>query len=82
MRPEGYLPFIEKSKGTDVHTEINMAYEAVVASLNMAEVTLKKDEYFLMGDNRGFSNDSVDYGAIHWDDVDGKVVDWGLRLPW
>lgn len=54
----------------------------MIASLNMVEITLKKDEYFMMGDNRGFSNDSVDFGAIHWDAVKGKIVDLGLRLPW
>ena len=38
------------------------------------EITLKDDEYFLMGDNRSESFDSRFYGAIKKENMLGKVV--------
>jgi len=37
-------------------------------------VTLKEDEYFVMGDNRAISYDSREIGPVSWDDIDGKVI--------
>lgn len=36
--------------------------------------TMQKDEYFVMGDNRGDSIDSEDYGPIHLNMIYGKAV--------
>lgn len=36
--------------------------------------TLGKDEYFLIGDNRGGSYDSRDFGAVNVDDIQGVMV--------
>lgn len=35
-------------------------------------VTLDEDEYWLMGDNRWVSKDSIDFGAFKRDDIKGK----------
>jgi len=88
-RPEGYLPLLKEAKtldikypDTNVYDNLYTNYKGVVASLNMAEITLGENEFFMMGDNRGFSADSVDIGNIKWDAVKGRVVELGLRLPW
>lgn len=83
-RPEGYLPLIVQAKALndEVYKGISTNYKGVLASINMEEVTLKENEYFMMGDNRGFSADSVDFGSVHWNLVKGRVVDLGIRLPW
>ena len=36
--------------------------------------TLKDDEYFVMGDNRGDSTDSRNFGTVHKSDIVGKVM--------
>lgn len=35
---------------------------------------LKEDEYFIMGDNRGGSDDSRRFGSININDINGKVL--------
>lgn len=41
---------------------------------DMLPVTLKKEEVFVLGDNRNNSSDSRVYGAFHQDDIEGKVI--------
>lgn len=40
---------------------------------NFQEITLKDDEYFLMGDNRDISLDSRILGPIHKNQIEGKT---------
>ncbi len=46
---------------------------------------LAEDQYFVMGDNRGSSNDSRDWGPVQLDAMVGKVwfIYWPFsKLPW
>ena len=38
------------------------------------QITLKEDEYYVMGDNRNWSIDSRHYGAVTSDEIFGKVI--------
>ncbi len=40
---------------------------------NIDKVTLKKDEYFILGDNRKISLDSRVFGTIHKDEIKGTT---------
>jgi signal peptidase I len=40
---------------------------------NMTEITLRENEYFLLGDNRPYASDSRSWGAISADKIIGKV---------
>lgn len=52
------------------------------AGLAADEITLKKGEYFVLGDNRNNSEDSrfIDMGNIKEENIIGKV--WVLTSPW
>lgn len=41
---------------------------------NWYEILLKEDEYFLVGDNRAHSSDSILFGPVHYTDLHGKVI--------
>ena len=45
-----------------------------VSTVGDREVTLGTDEYYVLGDNRGVSQDSRSFGPIHKDHVIGKAV--------
>ena len=46
-------------------------------SLNVNSFTLEENEYFIMGDNRGDSTDSRNFGPVKKSDIAGKVM-WDL----
>jgi signal peptidase I len=54
------------------------AVEGMTVFYNGKEITLKEDEYFLMGDNYYKSNDSRAFGPITHDKIIG-VVDFKIR---
>ena len=41
---------------------------------NVDEITLKENEYFVLGDNRSESNDSVSWGPLNYSHIAGKIV--------
>ncbi len=41
---------------------------------NVAEIVLKENEYFLLGDNRPFSNDSRSWGPVLFESFVGKII--------
>ena len=55
-----------------------------IPNLGLVDCTLQEDQYFVLGDNRGSSNDSRDWGPVQLETIVGKVwfVYWPLtNLP-
>ena len=55
-----------------------------IPKLSSFSCILQEDQYFVMGDNRGSSNDSRDWGPVGLENIVGKVwfIYWPLsRLP-
>ena len=55
-----------------------------IPTLRQFDCTLQEEQYFVLGDNRGSSNDSRDWGPVTLDGIVGKVwfVYWPLpNLP-
>ncbi len=57
-------PAIEPYIYSETHGKTGVAYP----------LTLGEDEYFCLGDNRGNSMDSRNYGAISGEEIDGKAL--------
>ena len=61
--------FIEESYLDDESKKYTYAYFSLYN-----EITLKEDEYFVLGDNRSVSYDSRYYGPIKREKISGKLV--------
>ena len=51
-----------------------LSREAQLSMQDMPKISLKDDEYFLMGDNRGHSHDSRSFGPVQRKKITGKVL--------
>jgi signal peptidase I len=55
------------------HVYVNGVQFDDIETPSFPKVTLAKDEYFVLGDNRTFSEDSRDFGPVPRDAIFGKV---------
>ena len=51
-----------------------LSREALLSLQEMPKVTLRENEYFLMGDNRGHSHDSRSFGPVKREKSTGRVI--------
>lgn len=66
------IVYLNDVKLTENYTKGEM--DGLAQKNNTARITLKADEFFVMGDNRNDSMDSRDYGAIKADWIIGKAL--------
>ncbi len=69
---EGYLYINGEIYSSDPFKEDVMSEAGLFAE----EVTLKENEYFVLGDNRNNSRDSRYYGPIDYKNIIGKIIKW------
>jgi signal peptidase I len=62
----------------DENIQNNGLYPAPI--FNFPETLIKKDEYFMMGDNRDHSNDSRFWGAVPYELIEGTP--WFIYFSW
>jgi len=80
IKPEGQDKFINEFNLISVNYKIILENNAVnwsntlPVSGNVDEIILKENEYFLLGDNRPFSNDSRCWGPVLFESFIGKVI--------
>lgn len=70
-------PYMSKHKGIWHDYEVEHFADKYV---NFGPIKLKKDEYFMMGDNREHSNDSRFWGPINYRHIVGKP--WFIYMSW
>jgi signal peptidase I len=80
IRPRGGTDFIPEQQLIPLHYQIQAANGATgwsntfPLSGNSAEIVLKDDEFFVLGDNRPESSDSRSWGPLSRDRIVGKIV--------
>lgn len=68
--------FIQKENSSELQ-ELNEPYIKNNGTTKSVDITLSDDEYFMLGDNRGNSFDSEEFGPIKKSDIVGSPI---LRL--
>ncbi len=89
IRVESFIAYIKSDESdfflsefevitSDYDTNIGKLPEgwnnSVPFSGNMDQITLKEDEFFVLGDNRLQSNDSLSWGVLARDRIEGKIL--------
>ncbi len=66
--------FLHEMEIIDQFYKVTESQELYTSSLVASEYRLEKDEYFLLGDNRTNSIDSLDFGPVKGDCIYGKII--------
>ena len=80
IKPAGGAYFLSEQEIIDIdYNTISITVPKTMANTmpltgNMDEIILGEDEYFLLGDNRSFSNDSYYWGVAKEDTIKAKVL--------
>lgn len=69
---------------TGNHTHVTQVDQDNIYNSNFYKVTVPKDSYFVMGDNRDFSADSRSWGFVPFGHIKGKAIAiwFSLSFPW
>ncbi len=68
-----YIYNQENSEGKELNESNYLPFSEIQGTLGQVDVTLKDDEYFVLGDNRNSSMDSRTFGPITRDKILGKA---------